>query len=158
MFGKNKNYDSILTRIKAVHGLDHDATEAEVDAHLQGCTTYEELQAEAKTEAGKTVQTDMAAETTARTAAEQRAEKAETDLTAAQTENATQKAELAKLRADLATANTRITELENEPAAPPTKGPTAPRTTEKSAWHDSPANVAARALGARKPMPSPTNS
>lgn len=126
---KSKNYDSILTRIKAVHGLEHDATEAEIDQHLANCTTYEELKANAKTEAEEAVKGDLDAAKTAQQAAENRAEKAENELNAVQADLTATKSGLAETERQLEAAQKRITELEKEEAAPPTGGPT--ETTEK---------------------------
>lgn len=123
---KSKNYDSILTRIKAVHGLEHDATEAEIDQHLADCPTYEEVKANAKAEAENGVKDQVDAAKAAQQAAENRAEKAESDLTAVQSDLTATKSGLAETQRQLDAANKKILELEKEPAAPHTNGPTDP--------------------------------
>lgn len=144
-----KWYDSILTKVKGIFSLSHDASESEIDAALDGIKSHADLKAQIQEElkleneqavatAVETVQSDL--DTANQTNAD--LQKQVDDL----------KAENADLQKQNALQATRITELEKEPAAEHTKGKTETEEGKKSEelWDQNPLNQKARAMRERR--------
>lgn len=130
MFGKNKNYEAILTNAKRVFGLAHDATEAEVDQALEDATPIADLRATIEQEESQRLDAQGAQLQADLETAQGERDQARTDLDAAnaritelEASLATAQGERDQARTDLQAANTRIAELEKDPATEHTNGP-----------------------------------
>lgn len=144
-----KWYDSILTKVKGIFNLSHDATESEIDAALEGVKTHEELKAALKSELEKEHQQDVQAALKP-VQDELDAEKAKNADLQKQVDDL--KKENADLKAQIEQKNARITELEKEPAAEHTTGKTETEQgkTGNEVWDENPINKKALAMRERR--------
>ncbi len=144
-----KWYDSILTKVKGIFNLGHDATESEIDAALDGVKSHAELKAQIKSEL------DAEHQKAVETALEPvKAELANANDTNADLQKQVDdlKKENAELKQQLQSANARITELEKEPAEQHTTGKTETEEgkNSKNLWDNNPVNKRARDMQARR--------
>lgn len=132
-----KWFNEILTAVKVVFGLEHDATEQEVHEKLTSMKSYDDLKAQitadvravVEQEEGERYGAQIAAEAARADAAEAKATEIETKLAAANTQIEQLQADIKRLETEATALKARIVELEKLPGATHTNGD--PDTGEK---------------------------